>query len=155
MVVGWDVIGNTERVLTDQTDNAAALNNLAFLIAQSPARSSEAWLYVKRAVALQPQQPDILDTYATVLHGPGRLDEAHEALTRALARRPADIAIRLNLVETILDQGRLDDAWRMLQRIERTLSRRPQGDPQHLRRAEDLRRRLNEAQTDAVVSDPQ
>ena len=143
------------RVISDQPDNAAALNNLAFVIAQSPARSSEALPYVERAVALQPQQPDILDTYATVLHGLGRLDEAHEALTRALARRPADVAIRLNLVETILAQGRLDDAWRMLQRIERTLSRRPQGDPRHLRRAEALRRRLNDAQTAAAVSDPQ
>ena len=143
------------RVISDQPDNAAALNNLAFVIAQSPARSSEALPYVERAVALQPQQPDILDTYATVLHGLGRLDEAHEALTRALARRPADVAIRLNLVETILAQGRLDDAWRMLQRIERTLSRRPQGDPRHLRRAEALRRRLNDAQAAAAVSDPQ
>ena len=154
-MVGGDVIGNTERVLTDQPNNAAALNNLAFVIAQSPARSFEALPYVKRAVALQPQQPDMLDTYATVLHGLGRLDDAHEALTRALARRPADVAIRLNLVETNLAQGRLDDAWRMLQRIERTLSRRPQGDPRHLRRAETLRRRLNEAKTAAVVSDPQ
>ena len=128
-MVGCDVIGNTERVLTDQPDNAAALNNLAFVIAQSRARSSEALPYVKRAVALQPEQPDILDTYATVLHGLGRLDEAHEALTRALAFRPADVAIRLNLVETVLAQGRLDDAWRMLQQIERTLSRRPQPDP--------------------------
>ncbi len=154
-MVGCDVLGNTERVLTDQPDNAAALDNLAFVIAQSPARSSEASPYVKRAVGLQPEQPDILDTYATVLHGLGRLDEAHDALTRALALRPADVAIRLNLVETILAQGRLDDAWRMLQRIERTLSRRPQGDPRHLRRAEALRRRLNEAQAAAVVSDPQ
>ena len=143
------------RILTDQPDNAAAVNNLAFVIAQSPAGSSDALPYIKRAVALQPQQPDILDTYATVLHGLGRLDEAHDALTGALALRPSDVAIRLNLVETILAQGRLDDAWRMLQRIERTLSRRPQPDPRHLRRAEALRRRLNEAQAAAVVSDPQ
>ncbi|MEE9129908.1 MAG: hypothetical protein V3T84_07800 [Phycisphaerales bacterium] len=61
----------------------------------------------------------------------------------------------MNLVETILAQGRFDDAWRMLQRIERTLNRQPQGDPRHLRRAEALRRRLNEAQAAAVVSDPQ
>ena len=104
-MVRGDVIGNTERVLTDQPDNVAALNNLALVIAQSPARSSEALPYVKRAVGLQPEQPDILDTYATVLHGLGRLDDAHDALTRALARRPADVAIRLNLVETILAQG--------------------------------------------------
>ncbi|MCH8315933.1 MAG: tetratricopeptide repeat protein [Planctomycetes bacterium] len=83
------------------------------------------------------------------------MDEAHESLTRALALRPADVAIRLNLVEPILAQGRLDDAWRMLQRIERTLSRRPQGDPRHVRRAEALRRQLNAAQAAAVVSDPQ
>ncbi len=155
MVGRGDVIGNTERVFTDQPDNAAALNSLAFVIAQSPARSTEALPYVERAVALQPQQPDILDTYATVLHGLGRLNEAHESLTRALALRPADVATRFNLVETILAQGRLDDAWRMLQRIERTLSRRPQPDPRRLRRAEALRRRLNDAQAAAVVSDPQ
>ncbi len=112
-MVRGDVIGNTGRVLTDQPNNAAALNNLAFVIAQSPARSSEALPYIKRAVVLQPQQPDILGTYATVLHGLGRLDDAHDGLTRALARRPADVAVRLNLVETILAQGRLDDAWRM------------------------------------------
>jgi tetratricopeptide (TPR) repeat protein len=143
------------RIITDQPDNAAALNNLAFVIAQSPARLSEALAYIERAVALRPQQPDILDTYATVLHALGRLYEAHEALTQALAHRPADVAIRLNLVETVLAQGRLDDAWRMLQQIERTLSRRPQPDPRHLRRAEALRRRLDDAQTAAVVSDPQ
>ncbi len=143
------------RIITDQPDNAAALNNLAFVIAQSPTRLSEALAYIERAVALRPQQPDILDTYATVLHALGRLYEAHEALTQALAHRPADVAIRLNLVETVLAQGRLDDAWRMLQQIERTLSRRPQPDPRHLRRAEALRRRLDDAQTAAVVSDPQ
>lgn len=154
-MVRGDGIGNTERVLTDQPDNAAALNNLAFVIAQSPARSSDALPYVERAVAIQPQQPDILDTDATVLHGLGRLDEAHEALTRALALRPADVAIRLNLVERVLAQGRLDDACRMLQRIERTLSRRPQGDPRRLRWAETLRRKLNDAQAAAVGSDPQ
>lgn len=154
-MVRGDVLGNTERVLTDQPDNAVALNNLGFVIAQSRARSSEALPYVKRAVAIQPQQPDILDTHATVFYGLGRLDEAHEALTRALALRPKDVAIRSNLVETILAQGRLDDACLMLQRIERTLSRRPQGDPRHLRRAEALRRQLNDAPAAAVVSDPQ
>ncbi|MEE9129909.1 MAG: hypothetical protein V3T84_07805 [Phycisphaerales bacterium] len=76
------------RVISDQPDNAAALNNLAFVIAQSRARLSKALPYVKRAAALQPEQPDILDTYATVLHGLGRLDEAHDALTKAWRLAP-------------------------------------------------------------------
>lgn len=139
------------QVLSDQPNNTAALNNLAFVIVQSPDRSSEAMQYIERAMALQRNHPDILDTYATVLHRLGRFDEAHVALTRALAVRPDDVAIRLNLVQTTLALGRLDDAWRVLQQIERTLSLRPQPDPQQVRRIEALRRQLDEAQAAAVV----
>ena len=142
------------RVLADQPDNTAALNNLAFVIVQSPDRSAEAMKMIQRAMAIQDAHPDILDTYAMILHSLGRLDEANDALTRALAVRPEDVAIRLNLVQTTLAQGRLDEAWRNLQQIEHTLSLRPQPDPQQVRRAEDLRRQLNEAQAAAVVSDP-
>ncbi len=141
------------RVLSDQPDNTAALNNLAFVIVQSPDRSSEAMEFIQRAMALQGEHPDILDTYAMILHNLGRLDEANEALTRALTLRPEDVAIRLNLVQTTLAQGRLDDAWRNLQQIERTLSLRPQPDPQQVRRAEALRRQLDEAQAAVVVPD--
>ncbi len=70
---------NNTRVVT-------VLNNLAYWLAESGERLSEALSYAKRALDLEPQRPGRLDTYAYVLLKSGNVSEADRFLTEAFQR---------------------------------------------------------------------
>lgn len=139
------------KVINQDQNNLAALNNLAFVLCQATKASSEALEFVKRALVLAPDHPDILDTYALVLIEFESYSDAQQALMHAHARRPNDAAISLSLAETTLKMGQTDEAWQMLQDIERKLSIKPAIDPKLQIRANKLRELINEAQASVEV----
>ncbi len=125
-----------------EPDNPGALNNLAYLLAQSPDTCDEALALIQGALKRQSNQPDLLDTFARVLRGLDRLDEAEQALNQALAARPDDLGIALHLAELHISQQRLDDADRQLHQLQRRMSAQPQPNPQHQKRLDSLRDQL-------------
>jgi tetratricopeptide (TPR) repeat protein len=74
------------RVLTLQPNNVLALNNLAFGLAVYKKAPAEALPLARRAAALSPTEPNILDTHAWVEHLLGNDEVAAKLLTAAVAR---------------------------------------------------------------------
>ncbi|MEW6251081.1 MAG: tetratricopeptide repeat protein [Planctomycetota bacterium] len=81
---------------------ATAYNNLAwYLLTAEPVElrnPAEALEYARRAVALEPQAGDVLDTYVSALLALGRGAEARRVLDEALPRIPPTDAHRAGLV---------------------------------------------------------
>ncbi len=142
---------NYFNALNKAPDNAVALNNLASVMARDPNRVDEALPLIEKAIRLQPDQPDFLDTHAAVLLASGRPAEAVTALNRALELRPEDPSFMLALATAQLDQGRANEAAVLLDHVQR----RPvlsHGQQQQLR---DLRQRLQEAEnTPSAAAEP-
>jgi Flp pilus assembly protein TadD len=64
----------------------------------------------RRALALRPDDPDILNNLGTALWELGRLEEAEAHYRRALGLRGGDAEILNNLGNALREQGRLDEA---------------------------------------------
>jgi tetratricopeptide (TPR) repeat protein len=111
------------RAVLAEQPNAAALNNLAYVLAQSPDRCGEALPYAEQALAAEPDQPDLLDTYARVLVCLGRTDEARNALEQALREEPNDITLNVSLAELLIRIEAFDEARRALETARRELAR--------------------------------
>ena len=101
-------------MLGQQSDSAAALNNLAYVLAKLSQRCEEALSLAEEALRLQPDQPDLLDTYAKVLRCLGRMEDARAALGSALRQRPEDIPLSLSLAELFIEMNALDEAEEVL-----------------------------------------
>jgi Tfp pilus assembly protein PilF len=86
------------RVLAHDADNVVALNNLAWLLAETGSGTlDEAVALAERALALAPSAPAVLDTAGWLLHRAGRAAEALPLLERAVDRRPHDRGMRQRL----------------------------------------------------------
>ncbi len=86
-----------------QPDSALALNNLAWVTHKL--KKPGAIAYAEKANALQPDQPDILDTLATVLADEGQATKALEIEKKAIALNPDSPPLRLNLAKLYLKTG--------------------------------------------------
>jgi tetratricopeptide (TPR) repeat protein len=64
-------------------NNISVLNNLAYLMAANELALPQALSFVERAVALSPDSPMLMDTYAFVLHKNSRNERALELLSAA------------------------------------------------------------------------
>ena len=83
---GHDVAArlHLERVLADDPENVAALNNLALLAANDDAQLDAASALVARAVACEPSRPALHDTSGFIAWRRGAIDAARADLQRAL-----------------------------------------------------------------------
>jgi len=121
-----------------------ALNNLAFVLAQMPGRAEEAVESAERGLALEPDHPDMLATYARALAAAGRAEAACRAMDRAVAGRPGDVTLRLAQVELLMETGGLEEAraaYRIARRQVDGLELVPRSLQRRIERAE---RRLEE-----------
>jgi Flp pilus assembly protein TadD len=123
------------------------LNNLAFVLAQTPERCPEALDLIQQALVRAPNHPDLLDTYGIVMLGLDRLAEAQTALSQALAARPDDVNISLNLIEVLLKQDQFDRAEDEIEQLRQRVRNLPRLLPTHQTRLEMLRQKLEASQT--------
>ncbi len=80
-------------VISKEPDNANALNALGYTLADRTARYKEAQGYIKRAAALVPDDPAILDSLGWVSYRLGEMDEAIKWLSKAFEKlEDAEIA---------------------------------------------------------------
>ena len=103
------------RVLAQDPDDATALNNLGYFLAERGERLQEALEMVKRAVRAEPANPYYLDSLGWVYFKLGQLDEAERHLNDALRRNPRSVAIHEHLGDLHQKRGRAEDAraaWR-------------------------------------------
>ncbi len=77
------------KVVSTQPDNALALNNLAYLLAESGDQTDEPLKYAQRAVELQPDNHEFEDTLGWVLYRKGVYQTAVKHLERAVKQPTA------------------------------------------------------------------
>jgi putative PEP-CTERM system TPR-repeat lipoprotein len=89
-------------------DNAAALNNIAWVLAKQ--KKTGALGYAEQANKLQPDQAPFLDTMAMILSDENQLQKALETQKKALALQPQNNGFRLNLARIYLKNGQKTQA---------------------------------------------
>lgn len=102
------------RLVELRPDNAAALNNLAWMLRKSD--PAEAKGYAERALALVPGEPNFLDTLGVILSNQGELDGAAAALEEAYDALPSPI-IGYHYAAVLADKGERARAVRVLERL--------------------------------------
>jgi len=101
-------------ILEREPDNATALNALGYTLTNRTERHDEAMELITRALALEPNEPAILDSMGWVLYRKGRAEEALDYLTRAYAGFP-DPEVAAHLGEVLWVTGDTEGAltvWR-------------------------------------------
>lgn len=109
-------------------DNAAALNNFAYLLIKSGGSATEAEAMADRAVAAAQREGLSGGSLAGLYHTlgearlrAGRLPQAEQAFNQGLALDPSSPHLLLGLVETHLKAERKDDAASAMQRLNAAL----------------------------------
>ena len=95
------------KVLADDPKNAMALNYLGYMLADRGTRLEEALGYIRRAVALDPQNGAYLDSLGWAYYKMGNYELAEENLRRAVERMGDDPTIHEHLGELYLKTGRV------------------------------------------------
>jgi tetratricopeptide (TPR) repeat protein len=95
------------KVLADDPKNAMALNYLGYMLADRDTRVEEALGYIRRAVALDPQNGAYLDSLGWAYYKLGKYDLAEENLRRASERISTDPTVHQHLGELYQRMGRL------------------------------------------------
>lgn len=90
-------------------DNAAALNALGYTLADRTERYTEAETYIKRAYAITPNDPAVMDSMGWIAFRMGRIDEALNYLKKAMLAMP-DHEIAAHLGEVLWTTGEQEAA---------------------------------------------
>jgi len=104
-----------QRTLNVAPNNAVALNNLAWIYHERG--NDDARELAERAYQLNPNSPEIADTYGWILFNQGEVDESIRILESAHEMAPDSEGITRHLVEAYRAAGRDDDAEALQQRI--------------------------------------
>jgi tetratricopeptide (TPR) repeat protein len=95
------------KVLADDPKSAMTLNYLGYMLADRDTRLEEALGYIRRAVALDPQNGAYLDSLGWAYYKLGKYDLAEENLRRASERINTDPTVHQHLGELYQKTGRL------------------------------------------------
>ncbi len=101
-------------VLSRQPDDVNALNALGYMLANHTGRLDEAQSLLDKAIAIEPDNPVIIDSVGWLRFRQGRLKEAVEWLGRAWRLLP-DPEIAAHYAEALWNDGRKDEARKLLE----------------------------------------
>jgi putative PEP-CTERM system TPR-repeat lipoprotein len=93
-------------------DRPSVLNNLAWVASQR--NDPKAIEFARRALALAPESPAILDTAGMIEVAQGDVEAGVRKVEKAVQLSPKTPAIRLNLARAYIKAGRKDDARNLL-----------------------------------------
>jgi tetratricopeptide (TPR) repeat protein len=105
-----EAIASMEKVLTLQSDHVEALNFLGYTWADNNVHLDKALEYIKKAVAVKPDNGYILDSLGWVYFRMGDLGKARVELERAIALIPGDPNILEHLGDVYLADGQKEKA---------------------------------------------
>ncbi len=103
------------RILSTNPNDATALNNLGYFLAERGERLPEALDMIKRAVKSEPTNPNYLDSLGWVYFKLGQLDEAERHLNDAARRNTRSSTVQEHLGDLYQKRGQLEQAraaWR-------------------------------------------
>ncbi|HEV2707044.1 MAG TPA: tetratricopeptide repeat protein [Pyrinomonadaceae bacterium] len=98
------------RVLADEPNNATALNNLGYFLAERNERLEEALSMVQRALRTRPNNPSFLDSLGWIYFKLGKLDSAEHYLSEAARRDPTSSAIQEHRGDLLHRRGKSAEA---------------------------------------------
>lgn len=120
-VLYYDSISNREGSETDLKqiilmlpEDSRALNHLGYMLADQTTRFEEALELVERAIAIDPDDPAILDSLAWAQYKLGHYEEALQNLRKAFSSFPDD-EVASHLGEVLWVMGREDEATQVWQ----------------------------------------
>ncbi len=102
-------------LLAKRQDLVGALNNMAWLL--STQKKPGALDYAQKALALAPEQPAVMDTYASALAAEGQAKQALEMQRKVVQQAPDMPAYRLALARYLLGAGEKSAARQELQQL--------------------------------------
>jgi tetratricopeptide (TPR) repeat protein len=114
-----------EQVLQKQPDNPIALNNLAYILADSNGDLDQALSYAQKARQLWPNNEDVADTLGLVCIKKNLPDEAAKIFRDLLGKRPEHVTWRYHLAMALFQKGDKLEARRQLRQA---LQSRPKPD---------------------------
>ena len=103
------------KILADQPDNAAAMNNLAWAL--SELKDPSALAYAEKAANLAPNSPEVADTLGWILVERGDVKRGIEILSNAANAAPNVYAIRMHYAKALIKAGDTGAARRELDQI--------------------------------------
>ena len=103
-------------ILSQEPDNAMALNALGYTLADRNFRIDEALEYIQRALEIRPDDPAIIDSMGWVQFRLGNYEQAEMYLRKAY-RLLEDAEIGGHLVELFWAQGDYQEARDMMQKV--------------------------------------
>jgi len=109
-----EAIATMEKVLELQPDHVEALNYLGYTWAENNVHLEKALEYIKKAIALKPDNGFILDSLGWVYFRMGELEKARTALERAIVLEPEDPYIHEHMGDIYQKIGQKDkarDVW--------------------------------------------
>lgn len=99
-------------VLQREPDNATALNNLGYYLAERSARYNEALPLIEKAVSIEPMNGSFLDSLGWVQYKMGRLQEARGHLEKAALYARRNAMVYEHLGDVLRELGRAQEARR-------------------------------------------
>jgi uncharacterized protein (TIGR03790 family) len=115
-------------ILKTQPNNLVALNNMAYLLAVDLNTPKDGLPFARKAAAIAPEDPNVLDTLGWVLHLLGDDQEAAKHFSEAVGRGTNNVEIRVHAAIVFAAVGRNSEAQAQIKeaiRIEPTAARRP------------------------------
>ena len=98
------------QVLSKEPDNAPALNYLGYMLAERGERLNESVDFLKKALALEPENGSYLDSLGWAYYKSDRLDLAAENLQRAADQLKANSVIQDHYGDVLFRLSRYDEA---------------------------------------------
>lgn len=110
-----DVVESDLReILKSNPEDVGALNALGYTLVDKTQRYDEAEKYLQQALALQPDEAVIIDSYGWLLYKQGKYQHALEYLKKAYAKQ-AESEIAAHIVEVLWEMGRIAEAKELLE----------------------------------------
>lgn len=110
-----DAAAAYEKLAAGDTRNVIVLNNLAWLYQE--AGDPRALETARKAYDLDPNRPEVADTYGWTLVESGRLDEGLSILQQAYVSYPTQTEIGYHVGVALSRAGRTDEAVKLLRRL--------------------------------------
>jgi tetratricopeptide (TPR) repeat protein len=98
------------QVLSQEPDNAPALNYLGYMLAERGERLSESVDFLKKALSIEPENGSYLDSLGWAYYKSDRLDLAAENLRRAADQLKANSVIQDHYGDVLFKLSRYDEA---------------------------------------------
>ena len=104
-----------EDVIKLQPDNVEALNNLAYLKADSGVDLDQALAYAQRAQQKRPNDPNVIDTLALIYIRKNLTDDSVRMLRDLVSKRPENPIFHLHLALALYQKGERPEAKKELE----------------------------------------